>query len=205
MPRVLVACEYSGAVRDAFIAEGCDAISCDLLPTDVPGPHYQGSVYDLMDEPFDLVVAHPPCTYLSNSGVVWLHRDPERWGLMLEGAEFFAAMAGFNSPRIAIENPIQHKYAKEAHGLGTQTQVIQPYMFGHPEQKATCLWLFGLPPLKETDNVKAAMLQLPKRERESPLPPAKRGQVEGTLQDLLGNRNSNGPTMGTTTKGRLMK
>ena len=119
-----------------------------------------------MGETFDLVIAHPTCTYLANSGVCHLHTDNSRWGLMKEGARFFALMANFNSPRIAIENPIQHKYAVEAHGLGKQTQVIQPYMFGHMEQKATCLWLFGLPKLTPTNDVKAEMLTKPKRERD---------------------------------------
>lgn len=166
MGKVLIACEYSGVERDAFIAAGHDAMSCDLLPTDVPGPHYQGDVRDLLDEPFDLVIAHPTCTYLSNSGVCHLHKDKDRWALMREGAQFFGLMATFNSPRIAIENPIQHHYAVDEHGLGRQSQVVQPWQFGHTEQKATCLWLFGLPNLVPTNNVKAEMMSLPKRERE---------------------------------------
>ena len=165
--RVLVACEYSGRVRDAFISKGHDAMSADLLPTDSPGPHYQGDVLDLLGEPFDLVVAHPPCTYLSNSGVVHLHTDPERWNLMREGAGFFRRMFDFNSPRIAVENPVQHKYARAVHGKGKATQYIQPWQFGHPEQKRTGLWLKNLPPLVPTDVVYDRMMQLPKRERES--------------------------------------
>lgn len=164
--KVLVACEYSGTVRDAFISRGHKAMSCDILPTDRPGPHYQGDVQDLMNEQWDLVIAHPPCTYLSNSGVVWLHRDPSRWSKMKDGAAFFKKMSEFNSPRIVIENPIQHGYAKIEHGLGNPSQVIQPWMFGHPEQKATCLWLYNLPPLQPTNNVRDLMLTLPKKERE---------------------------------------
>ena len=164
--RVLVACEYSGTVRDAFIALGHDAMSCDLLPTDKPGPHYQGDVFDIINDSWDLMIAHPPCTYLTNSGVTWLHKDPSRWDKLDEGAAFFKALLNLKIPKIAIENPIMHKYAKERIGNVKQTQIIQPWMFGHKEQKATCLWLKGLPPLTATNNVKEAMLNLPKHERE---------------------------------------
>lgn len=164
--KVLVACEYSGRVRDAFRARGHDAMSCDLLPTDTEGPHYQGDVFDLDLTQFDLMIAHPPCTYLTNSGVKWLHRDPERWAKLDEGAAFFKALLDAPVPRIAIENPIMHKYAKERIGGVKQTQVIQPWMFGHMDQKATCLWLKGLPPLRETNNVKAEMMALPDNERQ---------------------------------------
>lgn len=163
--KVLIACEYSGRVRDAFIAKGHDAMSCDLLPTDVEGPHYKGNVFDLDLASFDLMVAHPPCTYLTNSGVCWLHKDPSRWALLDEGAAFFKALMDAPIPRKAIENPIQHKYARERIGR-KQSQVIQPWMFGHTEQKATCLWLEGLPLLQPTNNVKEQMLALPKNERE---------------------------------------
>ena len=164
--KILVACEYSGRVRDAFIAKGHDAMSCDLLPTDVDGPHHQGDVFDLDLTQFDMMIAHPPCTYLTNSGVTWLHRDPGRWTKLDEGAAFFKALLDAPVPRIAIENPIMHKYAKERIGGVKQTQVIQPWMFGHMEQKATCLWLKGLPPLRETNNVKAEMMALPDKERQ---------------------------------------
>jgi len=164
--KVLVACEYSGRVRDAFLAKGHDAISCDLLPTDQHGPHYQGDVFDLDLSSFDLMIAHPPCTYLTNSGVVWLHRDPQRWKLLDEAAAFFKALLTAPIPKICIENPIMHKYAKERIGGVKQSQVIQPWMFGHMEQKATCLWLKGLPLLEETNNVREEMLKLPKRKRE---------------------------------------
>ena len=164
--KILVACEYSGRVRDAFIAKGHDAMSCDILPTDVDGPHYQGDVFDLDLSQFDLMIAHPPCTYLTNSGVSWLHKDQSRWAKLDDGAAFFKRLLNAPVPRICIENPIMHKYAKERIGGVKQTQVIQPWMFGHMEQKATCLWLKGLPPLVETNNVKAEMLELPKRERE---------------------------------------
>lgn len=165
--KVLVACEYSGTVRDAFIERGHDAMSCDLLPTDAPGPHYQGSVLDLLQEPYDLVVAHPPCTYLAVSGIQYL-KDPDsdRWNSMREGATFFWCMSQFNSPRIAIENPVQHRHAKEIHGLGQATQIVHPWMFGHPEKKQTCLWLENLPPLVPTDDVRWHMELLHKRDQE---------------------------------------
>jgi hypothetical protein len=164
--RVLVACEYSGRVRDAFIAQGHDAMSCDLLPTDVAGPHHQGDVFDLDLTQFDLMVAHPPCTYLTNAGVTWLHRDPSRWAKLDEGAAFFKKLLEVPIPRICVENPIMHKYAKERIGGVKQTQVVQPWMFGHMEQKATCLWLKGLPPLTPTNNVKEAMMSLPDNQRQ---------------------------------------
>jgi len=164
--KVLVACEYSGTVRDAFIRLGHDAMSCDLLPTDAPGPHYKGDVRDILNNGWDLMIAHPPCTYMTNSGVTWLHRDPARWEKLDQAAAFFSTLLNAPIPRIAIENPIMHKYAKERIGGIKQTQVIQPWMFGHTKQKATCLWLKGLPALTPTNNVKEQMLQLPARERQ---------------------------------------
>jgi len=164
--RVLVACEYSGTVRDAFRARGHIAVSCDILPTDRDGPHYQGDVRDVLGDGWDLMIAHPPCTYLTNSGVCHLHTDASRWAKLDQGAAFFKLLLDADIPRIAVENPIMHKYAKERIGNVKQTQVVQPWMFGHLEQKATCLWLKGLPPLQATNNVKDAMLALPKAQRE---------------------------------------
>ena len=164
--KVLIACEYSGRVRDAFIALGHEAMSCDLLPSDSPGPHYQGDIFDIINDGWDLMVGHPPCTYLSNSGVCHLHKDPSRWPKLFEGAAFFKRLLKSSIPKIAIENPIMHGYAKTLIGGTKQTQIIQPWMFGHTEQKATCLWLKGLMPLTATNNVKAEMLLLPKNERE---------------------------------------
>jgi len=150
--KVLVACEYSGIVRDAFLSRGHDAISCDLLPTESEGPHIQGDVLPLLQQPWDLVVAHPPCTYLTNSGVCWLHKKPGRWELLDDAAAFYKAMLSANSPRIAIENPIFHKYAVDRIG-GNHTQIIQPWQFGHKEMKAIGLRLVGLPKLQPTDVV----------------------------------------------------
>ena len=164
--RVLVACEYSGTVRDAFAAAGHDAWSCDVLPTDAPGKHHQGDVTDILADGWDLLIGHPPCTYMTNSGVAWLHKDETRWEKLDEAAAFFLTLWNAPIPRIALENPVMHKYAKQRIGNIRQSQTVQPWMFGHMEQKATCLWLKGLPPLAETRNVKAAMMRLPINERQ---------------------------------------
>lgn len=155
-PKVLVACEFSGIVREAFAKMGCDAWSCDFLDTERPGKHIKGNVLDVLDNGWDLMIAHPPCTYLANSGVSWLSKQPGRWELMREGAEFFKKILEANISHICVENPIPHKYALEIIGR-KYDQIIQPYQFGHLESKATCLWLKGLPRLKETNNVKQDM------------------------------------------------
>jgi hypothetical protein len=188
--RVLVACEYSGRVRDAFRKLGHDAMSCDLLPTDSPGPHYQGDVFDLDLTQFDLMIAHPPCTYLTNAGVCHLHKDTSRWPKLFDGAEFFRRLLESPVERIAIENPIMHKYAKQLIGGVKQTQTVQPWMFGHTEQKATCLWLKGVRPLIESNNVKEEMMQLPKNQRERLhyLPPsADRWKIRSTTYQGIAN------------------
>lgn len=174
--KVLVACEYSGTVRDAFKARGHDAWSCDLLPTDKPGQHHQGDVIEFIknNPGWDLVIAHPPCTYMTNSGVCWLHKDPTRWDRLAEAATFFNQLHNCKIGKICIENPIMHKYAKNLIS-SNYSQIIQPWMFGHKEQKATCLWLQGLPPLNQTNNVKEDMMKLPHRDRNKMhyLPPSK--------------------------------
>jgi hypothetical protein len=155
---VLVACEYSGVVREAFAAKGHNAVSCDLLPTEIPGMHVQGDVSDLMRMDWDLLIAHPPCTYLTNSGVRWLYNadktpNEDRWKQMAEGADFFNMfLYAHHIPMRAVENPIMHKYAVRIVGR-KQDQIIQPWMFGHGEQKATGLWLEGLPKLQPTNIV----------------------------------------------------
>ena len=164
--KVLIACEYSGTVRDAFIKLGHDAISCDLLPTDILGPHYQGDIFDIINDGFDLMIAHPPCTYLCNSGVSWLYKDKSRWDKMRDGAIFFKRLLDCNIPKICIENPIMHKYAVEIIGK-RQDQLIQPWMFGHGETKATCFWLKNLPNLIPTKIVEGREQRLHK------LPPSK--------------------------------
>ena len=144
--RVLVACEYSGRVRDAFIRQGHDAISCDLLPSDTPGPHYQGDVFNIIEDGFDLMIAHPPCTYLCSSGLHWNKRRPERAVLTDEALAFVLRLWDAPINKVAIENPVGCLSTR----FMRPTQIIQPYQFGHPESKATCLWLRGLPPLEPT-------------------------------------------------------
>ena len=176
--KVLVACEYSATVRDAFRALGHDAWSCDLLPTDGdPRWHIEGDALEVVyggGGHWDLMIAHPPCTYMTNAGVTWLHKDPTRWEKLDEGAAFFKALWDAPIKRIAIENPVMHKYAKERIGGMQQTQTIQPYQFGHLEQKATCLWLKGLMPLRPTTDLKAETKALPdnQRQRLHYLPPS---------------------------------
>ena len=154
--KVLVACEYSGTVRDAFRAKGHAAWSVDLLPTDGdPQYHYQTDVLEVLGMGWDLMVAHPPCTYLANSGVRWLHTQEGRWDLMDEGREFFMALLQADIPKIAVENPIPHGHAN----LPPYSQLIQPYDFGHNESKATCLWLKGLGPLMSTVLVRSDIQQ----------------------------------------------
>jgi hypothetical protein len=147
--RVLVACEYSGRVRDAFRALGHDAMSCDLLPSEAPGPHHQGDVRPLLREPWDLVIAHPPCTRLCNSGVRWL-AERELWGDMLEAVDFFRACLGANAPRVAVENPVMHRYARDLISRHGPDFTVQPWQFGDPAKKRTCFWTRGLPPLRPT-------------------------------------------------------
>lgn len=180
--RVLIGCEYSGVVRDAFLARGHDAMSCDLLPTDVPGPHYQGDLRDVLGEAWDLAIFHPPCTYLTRTGQQWLHRpddhNPEalkgapRWEATAEAVEFFQLLLEVDIPRVAIENPRPGSHVVD--DIGRPSQVIHPWEFGHPEDKATGLWLKSLPPLMPTDDVRLIAAALPKRERQRTqhLPPS---------------------------------
>lgn len=152
--KVLIACEYSAIVRDAFIKKGHDAMSCDILPTEKPGPHFQGDVKELLKKKsFDLIIAHPPCTYLCNSGVRWLYNDDKslnvkRWRNMREGAKFFRLFLD-SAPRVCIENPTPSGHAMKFMGVN-YSQKIQPWQFGHGETKGICLWLKYLPPLKPT-------------------------------------------------------
>ena len=131
--RVLVACEYSGIVRDAFLAEGHDAISCDLLPTESPGPHIQGDVRPLLQEPWDLVIAHPPCTYLCNSGVRWLYEKDGRWDAMNEACDFFLNFLLLN--RVAVENPVMHGHALRRISR-RHSFTVQPFQFWPPGKQA---------------------------------------------------------------------
>ncbi len=155
--KILVACEFSGVVREAFRKRGHDAWSCDLLPSEIHSPyHIQDDVLNHLDEGWDMMIAHPPCTYLSNSGVRWLYnpdgsKNEKRWESMRKGAEFFNILLNNDIPMVAVENPIQHKHAREI--IRKPDQIIQPWQFGHGETKATCLWLRGLSVLKPTNIV----------------------------------------------------
>ena len=142
--RVLVACEESGVVREAFRRRGHDAYSCDLQPSSDSSPfHIVGDCIGLLADKWDLLIGHPPCTYLSNSGVWALHRDASRWSSLEEASEFFYTLWNSSIEKIVLENPVPHKYGK----LPPYSQTIQPYMFGDDASKRTCLWLRGLPKL----------------------------------------------------------
>ena len=158
--RVLVACEFSGVVRDAFIARGHEAVSCDLLPSERPGPHIESDVRTVDLSGYDLMVAHPPCTRLAVSGARWFaqYRDEQE-----EALEFVRWLMAAPVPRIAIENPVSVISTR----IRKPDQVVQPWMFGHGETKATCLWLKNLWPLVPTDVVAGRVGRV---HRESPGP-----------------------------------
>lgn len=171
--KVLVACEQSQVITEAFIKRGHDAMSCDIAYPGARGlPHYKGDVRDLLQEFFDLVIFHPVCKYITNSGVRWLHTEKGRWEELKKACEFFNLRKQFNAKRVATENPIPHKYAVNGiflehtfkdgtpfyqelynYAIGKYDQVFQPWHFGHQKMKATCLWLKNLPPLKPTNIV----------------------------------------------------
>ena len=146
--RVLIACEYSGTVRDAFRAQGHDAMSCDLLPTDKPGPHYQGDVFDIIDEGWDLMIAHPPCTHLAVSGARHFAAK-QADGRQADALFFVHRLLDAPISRICLENPVSIISSR----IRKPDQIIQPWQFGHGETKTTCLWLKGLPKLIPTDIV----------------------------------------------------
>ena len=146
--KVLIACEYSGTVRDAFLAAGHQALSCDLLPTETPRPHYQGDVRDILDDGWDLMIAHPPCTHLSVSGARHFAAKKAS-GVQDEALEFVRVLLNAPIARIALENPISIISSR----IRKPNQIIQPWQFGHGETKATCLWLKNLPLLTPTEIV----------------------------------------------------
>lgn len=153
--RVLIACEFSGVVRNAFRRMGHEAWSCDLLPAeDRSDFHIQGDARDILDDGWDLLmVAHPPCTRLCNSGVRWL-AERNLWRELDEAADLFSAFWNAPIPRVAVENPVMHRHAKERiRNYAEPAQSVQPWQFGHGETKRTCLWLRNLPPLKPTNIV----------------------------------------------------
>jgi hypothetical protein len=173
--RILVACEFSGVVRDAFLARGHDAVSCDLLASERPGPHVVGDVRTILHEGWDLLIAHTPCTFLANSGAKQLYRGRrrengaagDRWANLGHAAAFFLAMLSAPVPRIAVENPIMLGHVRRLFDLPAPSQTIQPWQFGHPETKAACLWLRSLPRLTPTKFFDGRPPRVP---REPPVP-----------------------------------
>jgi len=143
---VLVACEFSGIVREAFVQRGHNAVSCDLLPTEIPGFHWKGDVRDILGEPWDMMIAFPPCTHLAVSGARWFKNKQRE---QKESLEFVQTLMDAPIPMIAIENPVSVISTR----IRKPDQIVQPWMFGHGETKATCLWLKNLPPLEPTNVV----------------------------------------------------
>jgi len=141
--RVLVACEYSGTVRDAFTAKGHYAMSCDILPTESEGPHYEGDVIDILNDGWDLMIAHPPCTHLAVSGAQWFHLKEKE---QAEALDFVRKLLDAPIEKICLENPVSVISTR----IRKPDQIIQPYEYGHEASKKTCLWLKGLPKLQST-------------------------------------------------------
>jgi hypothetical protein len=159
---VLIACEFSATVREAFAARGHNAWSCDIVPSEIPGQHLLGDALEALHRPWDLVIAHPPCTYLTVCGNRWFRTDylrlhPERVQLRENAVAFFLAIAHADCPRLAIENPIGIMSSR----FRPPDQIVQPYQFGHPVRKATGLWLKNLPPLCPTRLVRPELHYLP--------------------------------------------
>jgi hypothetical protein len=174
--RALVGCEFSGIVRTALEKQGWEAWSCDLEETEIPGNHYTGDIRDLLTEHWDLAIFFPPCTYLANSGVRWLYNadgspNMARVENVVDGAEFFRMLWDADIKHICIENPIQHKHARNLIGVPYE-QIVQPWQFGHGETKATCLWLKNLPRLQPTNIVNG------REHRIHKMPPSKDRQKE---------------------------
>lgn len=188
--KVLVACEYSGAVRDAFIKKGHDAMSCDLLPTDVDGPHYQGDIFDIIDNGWDLMIAHPPCTHLAVSGARWFKDKVEE---QREALEFVQKLMDAAIDKIAIENPVSVISSR----IRKPDQIIQPWQFGHEATKTTCLWLKGLPLLIPTSIVSRGARHVTKSGKSLPawynLPPSdtrwkERSKTFSGIADAMANQ-----------------
>ena len=153
--KVLVACEYSGIVRDAFAAKGHDAWSCDILPTESPGNHFQGDVLEHLDKGWDLMIAHPPCTHLAVSGARWFTEGKKPWSLQEDALDFVRKLLDAPINKIALENPVSVISTK----IRKPNQIIQPFQFGHDVSKKTCLWLKNLPNLKPTKIVKPDIVE----------------------------------------------
>jgi hypothetical protein len=196
--RILIACEYSGIVRDAFADKGHEAWSCDILPTERLGKHYECDVMDVIYQEWDMIIAHPPCTFLANSGVRWLYgedkeRVKQRWVDLTYARKFFDLFYNhLTCKKICVENPIPHKHAM----LPKWTQTIQPYEFGHTTQKRTCLWLKNLEPLKPAEII-------PKEHRTQDIwrmAPGDERKKERKKQNIPWHSKSNGRSMGLKIK-----
>lgn len=161
--RILIACEFSGIVRDAFIEQGHDAISCDFLSTEIPGPHYEGDVLDVLDDNWDMMIAHPPCRYLTVTANRSFKNNPERWQKRVDAMLFVYQLMNAKIERICIENPkgVISTYIRKP------DQYIQPYQFGHPVSKTTGLWLKNLPQLIPTRCVEPEWIISPSGKRMS--------------------------------------
>ena len=155
--RVLVACEFSGTVRDAFIREGHEAMSCDLLPSEGPGPHHQGDVRDVLRNGWDLMIAHPPCTYLAVSGMHWTTRGMRDPQLTEDALGFVRLLMNAPIKRICVENPVSVISSR----IRKPDQIIQPYEYGHDASKKTCLWLKNLPKLQPTEMIEPRIVTTP--------------------------------------------
>lgn len=167
--KVLVACEYSGTVRDAFLRAGHEAMSCDLLRTDVPGPHYEGDVLDVINDGWDLMIAHPPCTHLAVSGARWFK---DKKAEQADALAFVRLLLAAPIPRIALENPVSIISSR----IRKPDQIIQPWQYGHEATKTTCLWLKNLPLLSPTNIVDKGKRHVTKSGKSLPewynLPPS---------------------------------
>ena len=170
--KVLVACEYSGIVRDAFTSKGHDAWSCDILPTESPGNHFQGDILEHLNKGWDLMIAHPPCTHLAVSGARWFTEGKKPWSLQEDALDFVRKLLSAPINKIALENPISVISTK----IKKPTQIIQPYQFGHGERKSICLWLKNLPKLNPIKIVSG------RQQRIWKMPPSKN---RGKLRSLF--------------------
>ena len=192
--KILIACEYSGVVRDAFIKKGHDAISCDILPTEASGPHYLGDVSDILNDGWDMMIAHPPCTYLSVSVIHWNNRG-RGWEETNKALEFVKALMNAPIDRICIENPVSIISSR----IRRPDQSIHPYEFGHDASKKTCLWLKGLPKLTPTQIIQPRIVSGKKRwgnqtdSGQNKLPPSKdrwkvRSKTYSGIADAMANQ-----------------
>jgi len=201
--RVLVACEFSGVVRDAFRARGHEAVSCDLLPSERAGAHIVRDVRDILYDGWDLLIAHPPCTFLANSGAKHLYvgcrRENgacgDRWANLGHAAAFFLDMLQAPIPRIAVENPIMLGHVRRLFDIPAPSQTIQPWEHGHPETKATCLWLRSLPRLVPTAVVEGREARVHRRA-------ARAGPLAKPESHLSWHRRSDGRAVGRRTGRR---